>query len=601
MRINNEEFLRYYWEELLYLRRLGQGFARSYPKIAGRLELQGDECPDPHVERLIESFAFLTARIQRDLDSDFPEIAAELLDVLYPHYLRTVPSMAIARFEVDAEGGKLTSGYTIPRHTKLFAVAGDGAICRWRTAYPVTLWPIEIAEASVRTTNELAFLDRVTDVGAVLRVRLVSRAEPLETLALDRLRLHLNGDPIFIDRLYTLLLNDTRRIAVLPEGADAPSMLPAGSVAAAGFDDDEALLPQPPGAHPAYRVVQEYFAFPQKYQFVDVGNLAGKLRGKQTDLLFLLGTMPRARLNIGPESIVLGCTPVVNLFEKTSEPLRVDHRRLEYRLVADARNEKTTEIHSILRVSSSVNPADPSAREYAPFYDWSHALARNVQRTFWHERRELSLSDGIAGTETFLSFVDLDFKPAQPPAETIWAHTLSSNRALASELPAGALLQTDHAAVRISCLAKPTAPIPPPLGGQMLWRLVSHLSLNYLSLSDTTESLKALQDILRLYSVRDERHVEQQIAGLQSLSVRRIVRQLGEAMLRGFARGTEITLTVDEAAFVGGSAFLFISVLNRFFSLYASTNSFTQLIVRSNQRQGVWKQWPPTVGGRVVL
>jgi type VI secretion system protein ImpG len=139
MRINDEEFLRYYWEELLYLRRMGQGFARTYPKIAGRLELQGDECPDPHVERLIESFAFLTARIQRDLDSDFPEIAAELLDVLYPHYLRSVPSMAIARFEVDPERGKLTNGYTIPRHTKLFAVAGDGAICRWRTAYPVTL------------------------------------------------------------------------------------------------------------------------------------------------------------------------------------------------------------------------------------------------------------------------------------------------------------------------------------------------------------------------------------------------------------------------------------------------------------------------------
>jgi type VI secretion system protein ImpG len=604
MRINDEEFLRYYWEELLYLRRVGQSFARSYPKIAARLELQGDECPDPHVERLIESFAFLTARIQRNLDNDFPEIGAELLNILYPQFLLPTPSLAIARFDVDPQRTKLTSGYLVPRHTKLFAPSGDGAICRWRTTAPVTLWPIEVTEAEIESPDQHAFLDRRAHVAGVLRLRLVSRAEPFEKLELDRLRFHLNGDPILMQRLYELMLDATIGTVVMDPGASAevPHDLPPGSVHAGGFGDDEELLPYPPQAHPAYRLLQEYFTFPEKFHFIDVENLAGKVSGQQIDLFFLLKRVPRQRMNLETGTFALGCTPIVNLFEKTTEPIRIDHRRLEYRLVGDAQREKTTEIHSILSVSGSVNPADPK-REYAPFYSWSHDMSRRAQRMFWHARRVLSLYDEVAGTETLLSFVDLDFKPSHPPEETVWAHTLCTNRGLAAEVPAGALLQTDVAAPvsRIICLRKPTTEVQPPLGGRTLWNLVSHLSLNYLSLSDSKQTLKALKEILRLYCTGEHRALEQQIDGLQDVTVRKVVRRFGQDTLRGFARGSEVKVTVDESAFVGSSAFLFISVLNRFLSLYASTNSFTQLVVHSAQREGVWKRWAPMAGGRVVL
>jgi type VI secretion system protein ImpG len=602
MRINDEEFLRYYWEELLYLRRVGQSFARSYPKIAARLELQGDECPDPHVERLIESFAFLTARIQRNLDNDFPEIGAELLNILYPQYLLPTPSLAIARFDVDPQRTKLTSGYLIPRHTKLFAHAGDGAICRWRTTAPVTLWPIEIAEAEIESPDQHEFLDHRGHVAGVLRLRLVSHAEPFEKLEIDKLRFHLNGDPILMQRMYELLLDATIGTVVVDPLRDVPHDLPRGSLTAGGFGDDEELLPYPPHAHPAYRLLQEYFAFQEKFHFVDINNLAGRLTGQQVDLFFLLSRVPRQRLNLTKTTFALGCTPIVNLFEKTTEPIRIDHRRLEYRLVGDAQREKTTEIHSVLSVSGSVNPADPK-REYAPFYTWTHDMSRHAQRTFWHAKRVLSLYDEVAGTETLLSFVDLDFKPTQPPAETVWAHTLCTNRGLAAELPAGALLQCDVAAPvsRIVVLSKPTAEVQPPLGGRTLWSLVSHLSLNYLSLSDNKHALKALREILRLYCTSEHRALEQQIDGLQDVRIRKVVRRFGEDSLRGFGRGTEVTVTVDESAFVGSSAFLFISVLNRFLSLYASTNSFTQLVVHSAQREGVWKRWAPMAGGRIVL
>src|SRR5215212_837345 len=177
------DLLRYYLEELSYLREMGGQFARSYPKVASRLELQSGECPDPHVERLIESFAFLTARIQSDLDADFPEVAAELLDVLYPHYLRPVPSMAVARFDFDPLRAKLTTGFEIPKHSMLFTTADQGAVCRMRTAYPVTLWPVQVTRAEMEVPERFDFLG--ADVAAVLRLRLESLGDPFETLGVD--------------------------------------------------------------------------------------------------------------------------------------------------------------------------------------------------------------------------------------------------------------------------------------------------------------------------------------------------------------------------------------------------------------------------------
>ncbi len=597
----SDDFLRYYLEELSYLRHMGERFARAYPKVAARLELQADECPDPHVERLIESFAFLTARIQRDLDSDFPEIAAELLDVLYPHYLNPVPSMAVARFDFDPEQGKLTSGLEIPRHTPLFAHAEHGALCRLRTCYPVTLWPVEVTAAEMETPDNFEFLAGAPDVAAVLRLRLESRADPFDVLGVDRLRFFLHGDPVLVSRLYELLQDAVRRVAVLPEGAAAPRYLGPGAVRPVGLAEDEEVIPFPRHSHPAYRLLQEYFTFPEKFHFADVRGLRGQAAGEKLDLLFLLDRVPR-RLVLTPETFALGCTPVVNLFRKTSEPIRVDHRQLEYPLVADTRREKTTEIHSIVSVSGSSNPAD-GARAYAPFYSFTHAMALGGQKAFWHARRVPSRHPDLTGTDLLLSFRDLDFQPARPPDEVVFAHLLCTNRALAGELPAGALLQTDETLPvrRIVCLKKPTRPVDPPLGGQTLWRLVSHLSLNYLSLGDGEESLPALHEILGLYCPPETTAARQQIQGIRRMSHRPVVRRLGGEAWKGFCRGTEVTLLFDESSYVGSSAFLLAAVLNQFLALYASTNSFTQLVVQRLGREGEWKRWPPMAGARIVL
>ena len=602
MRVHDQDQLRYYLEELLYLRQMGESFARTYPKIARRLELEADICPDPHVERLIESFAFLTGRIQYSLDQDFPEIAAELLNVLYPHYLNPVPSMTVARFEVDPDRGKITEGHLVAKGTRLFAHSEEGAICRLRTCYPLTLWPVEVIEAAFEPPDRWDFLDHDTEVATVLRLRIATLAEPLGELSLDRLRFYVHGEQVLSGRLYEGLFNQVLRVATLADGdRPRPRYLPPDSILPVGFEIGEEVLPYPPHAVPAYRLIQEYFCFPEKFRFFDVAHLQGHGGERWFDLLIFFDRLPAKRVAVGPETFVLGATPVINLFPKTTEPIRVDHRRLEYRLVADNRRHATTEIHSIETVIGSSEGGQ--LREYEPFYAFSHELDRRRQRAFWNARRVPSLLEGMAGTDTMLSFLDLDFRPGAPPSETVFARTLCTNRTLAEQLPAGGLLQTDEAIPvgRIVCLKKPTRQISPPLGGQTLWRLVSHLSLNYLSVSEHEDSLKALKEILNLYCFSDAPAVRKQIEGIREMSRSKVVRRIGNEAWRGFVRGTEVTLLFDEDLYVGSSAFLLASVLNRFLALYATTNSFTQLRIKSRQRDGVWKLWPPMAGEKIVL
>ena len=601
MQAPGDELLRYYLEELSYLREMGERFSRSYPKVAGRLELQSDECPDPHVERLIESFAFLTARIQSSLDADFPEIAAELLNVLYPHYLNPVPSMAVAKFDFDRDQGKLTSGFEIPRHTKLFAHADQGQLCRMRTAYPVTLWPIEVSRAVIDVPERFEFLSG-TDAASVLRLRLDSRADPFEVLEVDSLRFYLHGEPVLVGRLYELLTESLRRVVVLPVDAksSSPRYIEASNVVPVGFGEEDEVVPYARHSHPAHRLLQEYFSFPDKFHFFDVRGLKGRATGTSIDLLFLLDRVPRTKLLLMPETFSLGCTPVVNLFRKSSEPIRVDHRQTEYRLVGDMRKERTTEVHSILSVSGSADSAE-GVRDYAPFYSFTHGMELRGQKTFWHARRVASTREDMPGTEMLLSFRDLDFRPARPPHEVVYAQLLCTNRALATELPAGAVLSGDEPVpATVVCLKKPTRPLTPPLGGQTLWRLISHLSLNYLSLGSQQESVRALHEILNLYCFSDAPSLRQQVQGIRSMNTRKISRRLGGDGWKGFCRGTEITLEFEEAQYVGSSASLLAAVLSRFFALYGSMNSFTQLVSKRFGREGE-KRWPPMAGAKSVL
>ncbi|MBI3329158.1 MAG: type VI secretion system baseplate subunit TssF [Nitrospinae bacterium] len=599
---DHEALLESYKRELTYLRKMGAEFARQYPKVAGRLELEEGECADPHVERLLEAFAFLTARIQYQIDSEFPEITSALLGILYPQLLNPVPSMAIARFDVDPTQGKLTTGHLIKKDTPLFAQAQQGLICRFRTCYPVTLWPVKVAYAGLESTAQFDFLDAAAEVATVLRLRLECQGGSFKELTLRRLRFYLNGDWVLVNALYELLGCHVLRLAILPQNSKQPVFLPEDSIVPVGFAPQEDVLPYPLQAHGGYRLLQEYFTFPEQFLFFDIDHLDRHASDTAFDLLIMLDQVPRERLVVDRNTFVLGCTPIINLFRKTSEPLRLDQRKLEYRLVADMRRERTTEIHSLLSVSAATDSTDDT-KTFMPFYSFNHQMEGGEHKAFWHARRLPTGRKDLPGTDMFLSFLDLDFKPSLPATQTVFAHTLCTNRDLAEQLPAGALLQIEEAAplARVSCLSKPTPQLDPPLGGQTLWQLISHLSLNYLSLAEGEESLQALREILRLYSFSDRPSTYQQIMGIRGMACRPVVRRIGTEAWRGFCRGIEVTLTFDERLYVGSSPFLFASVLNHFLALYGSVNSFTQLVIKSRQREGIWKQWQPMAGEQIVL
>jgi type VI secretion system protein ImpG len=629
MAVVRDDLKERYEEELRFLRASGSSFAKKYPKIASRLELEPDKCEDPHVERLLEGVAFLAARVQLKLDDDFPEITEAFFNAVLPHYVRPIPSLSIAEIELDPDQGKLTSGFTIPRESQLFSKPVNGVPARFRTAFDVTLWPIRVTGASFTTPSAL----RVRAPGAVAALRLELRLPsdvPLTSLdGLDALRFHLTGDGSLVGMLLETFGTRLRGVLARPAAplstATAPATgaprgpsretlieLPASIVQPVGFGEHEGLLPYPRRAFLGYRALQEYFALPQKYHFLDVGGFDVLRRAGFTDsveLIFLFGTIDpadrRAVLEDGvaERTFRLGCTPIANLFPIVAEPILLDQRREEYIILADARRRLTTAVYSV----DSVGLVTPGAAEPMPVSPL-HAPQRidaAASRAQWYVRHRAATWREDGGTDLYLSLVDGSGRVVYPDEDSLTLRCTAYNGDLPSQLrfsdPAGDFSLKDGGPVgRITALIKPTSVVHPPLGKAQLWRLVSHLSLTYLSLVD--DGPAPLQELLRLYQFDAlDRAAQQQIAGIRSVtsasSVARVVGEHGIA----FARGRRVEIELDDEQFAGGSPYLFASVLEHFLGLYASINSFSQLAVRSTRRSSWLKEWAPRAGRKPLL
>jgi type VI secretion system protein ImpG len=602
----DEDFLRYYFDELSYLRDAGRGFAREHDKVAKRLDMPHGETSDPHVERLIESFAFLTARLQRQMRAEFPDITSALLGVLYPQLVQPLPPMAIACFNVGTTIKGLTDGFPIRRKTPLFARDASGLTCRFYTCYDTTLWPATVVEA----VFEPADYHRIASGGAVLRIQLRASEDLLRKPDfLTSLRFFLDGPPELTGVLYDILFATTTDVLLVDKSSPTPISLGAGALKSVGFGPEEEVLPYPPNAQPGYRLLQEYFNFQEKFLFFDVEGLAKRHCASETagasdtlDLLFVLSELPDPEPAIFANNFRLGCTPIINLFQKTSEPIRLDNLQLEYRMVADIRREPTTEIHSISAVSGSANPAAPVQR-YEPFYSFRHSVSGTGPQAFWLARRVRADRADLRGTDMYLSFVDLSFNPAIPADRTVFAHTLCTNRWLASQLPDRAQLNIEDATpvLRIACVTKPSVPLYPPLGGPSLWRLVSSLSLNSASLTEDGRGLESLQETLRLYAFSERAFVQQEIGGICAMHTRKVLRRFGPDAWRGFRRGTEITFVFDTMRYKGSSALLMASVLRHFLGLYSSVNTFTEVVAKRSTVDGEWKRWAPLASAQEIL
>lgn len=606
-----DELLPFYNRELAFIREMGAEFAKNNPKIAGRLRWSGKMSEDPHVSRMIEAFAFLNARIRHKLEDDFPELTESLLSVLYPHYLAPLPSCSILQCEIDRDQAEQTGGDHIARHSELETT--EGLPLRFRTAYDLQLWPLEIANTSYRGEPFSAPSNRVSaSAEAVVTVQLRAFSEQVtfSEFPLETLRLYLNGKDQYIHDLYELLLNDCMGIAVAADANDPNAVfLSPDSIQPVGFSLNEGLFEYSARSFLGYRLVSEYFAFPEKFMFVDVQNLQDAFQraggGRELSLYFYLRRhLPDLEQQIDRESLKLGCTPIVNLYTHRAEPIHWNQTDSEYRIIPDARRPRAHEVYSITRVIGTT-PNDEQL-EFVPFYSMQHSVAGNDTRAFWHSsRRRAEFAGGKPddGTEVYLSLVDLNFKPAELANWNIDIELVCVNRDLPNRLDVNPNFQFSKGGSTVGmmeCLTPPTPTHRPFERQQGLWRLISHLSLNHISLFDENDSAEALREILFLYDPIGSVESRKLIDGLEKVSSKRVVGRVSGGAAAGFCRGLEVHLQLDEDKFVGSGTYLFAAVLERFLALYCSLNSFTKTKVSTNQRQGVLCQWPPRAGEMVL-
>jgi type VI secretion system protein ImpG len=607
----------YYERELAVLRQLAQEFARRYPATAGRLLLEPGRSGDPHVERLIQSFALLTARVQNKLDDEFPELTQAMLNVLYPHYLAPVPSLAILELVADPTRLASLTGFPIAAGSRVRAQRLGNHACRYRTGYPVHLWPITVSGARLAPPPYPPGCRPPGRSAAALFLQLECQGEPIfERLELERLRFFLAGDGPVTAGLYELLFNHVLAIEV--RSLDEPQLPsvrldPTRCLHPVGFERDEGLLQYPRQSFVGYRLLTEFFAFHHKFLFFDLAQLdlvcrAG-FRRKIEVVFYLNRTQANLEQAVDALTFRLGCTPIVNLFEQTAEPIALTQAKHEYRITPEVSAQDVMEVYSVNAVLST-DPMNGVTKHFQPFFSLRHARGTEPE-TFWYASRKQSVREGDHGTDVYLHLVDLNFQPRLPAESTLVVWTTCTNRALPRGLQQfGERVQfeLEEAAplASVRCPRTPTSPLPPPLREGAYWRLLSHLNLNHLSICDAEEGKAALQEILQLYDFTPNDEGPQRSAarnlidGVRAVRSRRTAGRVAGGP-GGYARGVEITLDLDEAKYVGTGAYLFASVLERFFALYASINSFTQLIARGTGSEGLQKKWPPRVGDRPLI
>jgi len=610
----NDDLIKFYNKELTYIRRSAAAFAEANPKIAGRLRLSQDTIEDPHVSRLIESVAFLNARVRKKLDDSFPEISNSMLEVLYPHYLAPIPSMSIIQFNGVAEA---TTGYNIASGSLIETQPVDGEPCRFNTAYPVTLWPIEITEAQlVRGSYQAPALPKHFGAVAVLRLKISCMSDEMsfKQLSPENLVFYLGGQSTEVSSLYELLFNHTIAMSIAESPNDPKAVfLDPECLEPVGFSKEEGLLPYPARSQLGYRLLSEYFSFPEKFNFFKLNGLGKKAfsqSGKDIEVYFYLNeSLSELEHNVDKDNFQLGCTPMVNLFSQHAESMMLNHDKEEYQIIPDSRRLLSKEVYSIDKVEA-VSPAGEKI-EYRPFYGFNHQMHDRKEVAYWHANRKSAVvyreDDIDNGTEMYISLVDLNFQLDIPDNWVLNIKTTCLNRDLPGRLPFGGgqpYLQLGEGNAPLSsvqCITPPTKTKRIELQESTRWRLISHLNLNHLSLTDSENGAEILREILTLYNFDDSPSTRSIIEGIVSIDSKQVMSRVKDHGISALCRGVEIELVLDEDRFEGQGMFLFASVLERFFALYAPMNSFTKLVLKTKRRELPVKKWPPRAGEKILL
>jgi type VI secretion system protein ImpG len=541
--------------------------------------------------------------------------------------------MAIAQFSFGSPNDKLTAVQMLERGAKLNSRPVDGSPCQFRTGFDVQLAPVEIQSAALESSapkdgrgkyaeSYLRLSMRCFGDANLHEMKVGSTGEPLKYL-----RFYINGDPQLIFPLYELIFNQATSVEYRPIDTPIgnktlktltniqlklpdPVTIPAAEgIRPVGFAEDEALIPYTKRSFQGYRLLTEYFAFPYKFLFFDVYGIdqaiANKF-GSHFEILIHLKDVTPPKAPITADTFRLGCTPIINLFSRMADPIYLSQQKYEYHIVPDVHRQMTTEVYSIDDVITT-DPKTNTSREFSPFYSLRHAYGEQMEKSFWYATRRASQREEDQGTEMHLSLVDMNFNPRVPAAEVINIRTTCTNRDLPAKLPFGGRegdfeVEGSGLLSRAKCLTKPTETLRPASRRALQWRLISHLNLNYLSVIESQNGTpEALQEILHLYNFDGSSATRKQILGITGIDSRKVIRRIGEHIGAGFVRGLETTITMDEDEFVGSGMFLFACVLERFFGLYASLNSFNQTVLRTKQREEDVRVFEPRTGEQILL
>lgn len=622
--------LRYYNRELQHVREMGGEFAREFPKIAGRLGLEGFECADPYVERLLEGFAFLAARVQLKLDAQFPVFTQHLLEMIYPHFLAPIPSMAVVQLQPDLKESSLMAGVVVPRHTLLRGLTGrdDRTACEFRTAHDVTLTPLRVDEVKYLETPAA-----IAATGVVVPPRKAARAAirmrfsvpdgvTLNMLTLDEIPLFIAGADELPKRLYEQLLGNAVGFIFRAAGTQGPisEVFDASQIRRKGFDDHEALIPYTGRSFSGYRLLQEYFACPERFLFVVLGGLRramSRAQGTEFEIVVLLNrSVSSLHGAVDASNIRLNCSPAINLFPRRADRIHLDPGKVDYHIVPDRTRPMDYEIHSISQVEGFGDSVDPEQR-FLPFYGCDERTWHHRKAAFYSIRREPRMlssrqklqgaRSSYVGNEMFISLVDGNEAPYATSLRQLGMMLMVTNRDLPLTMPIGKsttdfTLDSGAPVESIRCVAGPTKPRASIATGSSAWRLISHLQLNYLSLIEggQEDSAAAIREMLTLYCDEFDSAARRQIEGIKAVQSAPVVRRVPVPGPITYGRGLEITLTCYDGAFEGTGAFLFGAVMQEFLARYVSINSFSETVLRTVERNEV-ARWPASLGKRHVM
>jgi type VI secretion system protein ImpG len=619
--------LDYYSQELQYIRETGAEFAQEFPKIAARLAISGIDCSDPYVERLIEGFAFLAARVQLRIDSEFPRFTQNLLQMVYPDYLCPMPSAAVVQMSPNYDDAALAKGVELPSGSALIAQRSAEAVtpCEYRTSQGVTLLPLQVVEATYRSYagDFPPGLALARAPQAVLRIKLRTTAGlKFNHLSAKSLPVFLCGTENIANRLYEMLLGAAEGIFLAVPGQKRVlgRLQPRECIRGLGFSDAEAMLPAGPRTFQGHRLLQEYFLFPGRFLFVELGGLAEGFRAADSNEVEIVVPLSRHEPvlegSVSADDFALFCTPAINLFPKRVDRIHITDQVHEYHVVPDRTRPMDFEVYRVSAVTGFGENIE-AQQEFLPFYavyderaeleGEAYFTARRTPRLLSEKQRRIGPRTNYVGSDVYLSLVDSKEAPFSGDLRQLGVQTLCTNRDLPLRMPIGSqrgdfTLEASAPVEAVRCRKGPTAPVAAHAPGESTWRLIGLLSQNYLSLLDSNsqQGAEALRELLALCAVHSEPHVRKQIAALRSVASRQIVRRLPTSGPVAFGRGVEAVLEIDEAGLGGAGAFMMAAVLRHYLARHASINGFVETALKVTGRGEVMR-WPAMIGTRPAI